>query len=316
MDRIPRRHISVVIPVLNEEAIVSELLTRVLQTIKKISPNIEVIIIDDGSTDKTWKEITDFTLKNSNIRGIKLSRNFGHHYAISAGLQYANSDWVVVMDGDLQDRPEVITDLYNEASKGFDIVFVSRTNRPESLYYRFLQKLFYMILRMLSGVNFNSQQANFSIISNKVVDSFNKFPEYSRFYGSTLNWLGFTRSSINANHGTRKSGRSSYTLKKRVKLAADVILSFSDRPLHFAIYLGVISSSAALMLMTWIVYRFVNVGFSVEGWPSLMAILLLIGGIILIILGIIGSYLSRIFLQVKARPLFLIQDEISSSISK
>jgi glycosyltransferase involved in cell wall biosynthesis len=312
MDRITRRHISVVIPVLNEEAIVSELLSRVLQTIKKISPNIEVIIIDDGSTDRTWKEITDFTLNNKNIRGIKLSRNFGHHYAISAGLQYANSDWVVVMDGDLQDRPEVITDLYNEAIKGFDIVFVSRTNRPEALYYRILQKLFYMILRLLSGVNFNSQQANFSIISNKVVISFNKFPEYSRFYGSTINWLGFPRSSISANHGTRKNGRSSYTYRKRIKLAADVILSFSDRPLHFAIYLGVISSSAALILMTWIIYGVLHAGFSVEGWPSLMATLLLIGGIILIILGIIGSYLSRIFLQVKSRPLFLIQDEILS----
>jgi dolichol-phosphate mannosyltransferase len=210
------------------------------------------------------------------------------------------------MDSDLQDRPQVIPDLFKKAQEGFDVVFVSRTQRPESLFYRALQKTFYFLLKFLSGLNFDSTQANFSIISRKVVEAFKQFPEQARFYGSTINWLGFKRASIQAVHGQRFSGKPSYTIKKRFKLASDIILAFSDRPLKFAIYLGLIMVLVSAIVLSWIVYGLLKGGFSVTGWASLIASIFLIGGVQIFLIGIIGIYLSRIFGQVKNRPLYVI----------
>jgi dolichol-phosphate mannosyltransferase len=271
-----------------------------------LTDNFEIIIIDDGSTDSTWKRIEEIGEKNSKLKGIKFSRNFGHHYAITAGIAESSGDWVVVMDGDLQDRPEVIPDLYKKAQEGFDVVFVSRTQRPESLVYRISQKIFYFILRILSGVKFDNTQANFSIISKKVVESFKQFPENARFYGSTVMWLGYDRTSIKASHGTRLEGETSYTLKKRIKLASDIILAFSDRPLKFAIAIGILMSSFSFVMLFYVVWGSLNWGFSSVGWASLMAITLLTGGVILVVLGIIGVYIGSVFREVKSRPLYLI----------
>jgi dolichol-phosphate mannosyltransferase len=241
-------NLSVVIPVFNENTLLNELIRRVKLNVEKITQDYEIILVDDGSNDSTWEKISDEARLEKRIKGIKFSRNFGHHYAITAGLHEADGQWVVVMDGDLQDRPEVIPELYSKAQEGFEVVFVSRKNRPEKLYYRIAQRLFYLILRILSGIEFDSKQANFSIINKKVVDAFKSFPESARFYGSTIKWLGFTRTQIFADHGVRFAGRPSYTLKKRIKLASDIILSFSERPLKFSIGLGVSLSLVSLGL--------------------------------------------------------------------
>jgi dolichol-phosphate mannosyltransferase len=301
--------LSVVIPLLNEEDIVSELIKRVCTSVELITKEYEVIIVDDGSTDSTWKKIKDYSLTNNKIKGIKFSKNFGHHYAITAGLHNSDGEWVVVMDGDLQDRPEVIPDLYNEAQKGFDVVFVSRNKRPESFIYKLLQKTFYLILRKLSGIDFDSRQANFSILSRKVVEAYKKFPENSRFYGSTIKWLGFNRSFVEAEHGKRFGGKPSYTIKKRLNLAFDIILAFSDRPLKFAIGLGMILSIFSFAIFSWIIIGYLNWGFTVIGWPSLMASIFFTGGAILVILGVVGIYLGRVFNEVKSRPLYVSDDQ-------
>jgi glycosyltransferase involved in cell wall biosynthesis len=298
-------HLSVVIPVLNEESIVNELVERVYKSSSELSDNFEIIIVDDGSTDSTWKRIEEIGEKNSKLKGIKFSRNFGHHYAITAGIAESSGDWVVVMDGDLQDRPEVIPDLYKKAQEGYDVVFVSRTQRPESLVYRISQKIFYLILRFLSGIKFDNSQANFSIINKKVVEAFRKFPENGRFYGSTVMWLGYNRASIKAAHGIRVGGKPSYTLKKRLKLASDIILAFSDRPLKFAIAIGILMSTFSFFMLFYIIWGSFKWGFSSVGWASLMATTLLTGGVILIVLGIIGVYIGSIFREVKSRPLYL-----------
>jgi dolichol-phosphate mannosyltransferase len=247
---------SVVIPVLNESSLIEELVKRVTTNLKKITEDFEIIIVDDGSQDKTWDLVEKESRNETRIKAIKFSRNFGHHYAITAGLHRANGDWVVVMDGDLQDRPEVIPELYKKSQEGFDVVFVSRQNRPEKLYYRMAQKIFYWILRNLSGIDFDSSQANFSIISKRVVEAFKIFPENTRFYGSTIKWLGFKSSYILADHGSRHSGKPSYTLRKRIKLAVDIILSFSDRPLKMAIGLGIIISSDKILAIIYLVIAF------------------------------------------------------------
>jgi glycosyltransferase involved in cell wall biosynthesis len=304
-------HISVVIPVFNESSLIGELIKRVKTNVKLISEDFEIIIVDDGSKDNTWNLIGNEAKSEIRIKGIKFSRNFGHHYAITAGLHNSSGEWVVVMDGDLQDRPEVIPDLYYKAQEGFDVVFVSRQNRPEKLYYRIWQKIFYWILRSLSGIDFDSRQANFSIINKKVVVAFKDFPEYARFYGSTIKWLGFNRSHVLADHGTRHSGKPSYTLRKRIRLAFDIIFSFSERPLKFAIGLGIFISTISVLIAFWISYRSARWGFAVLGWPSLMVAIFFLGGIILTGLGIIGIYLGRIFQEVKRRPLFITSEKIN-----
>jgi glycosyltransferase involved in cell wall biosynthesis len=304
-------HLSVVIPVYNESSLIDELIKRVLTSVKMITEDFEIIIVDDGSQDNTWNSIESEAKLENRVKGIKFSRNFGHHYAITAGLHNSNGEWVVVMDGDLQDRPEVIPDLYKKAQEGFDVVFVSRQNRPEKLYYRIAQKIFYWILIALSGLDFDSRQANFSIINKKVVDAFNKFPENARFYGSTIKWLGFKRSFIVADHGTRHSGKPSYTLSKRIRLASDLVLSFSERPLKFAIGLGLLMSIFSILVIFWIFYRSVRWGFTVSGWPSLVVVIFFLGGITLIVLGIIGIYIGRIFQEVKKRPLFITSEKIN-----
>jgi glycosyltransferase involved in cell wall biosynthesis len=304
-------HLSVVVPVYNESSLIKELVKRVKENVKLITEDFEIVLIDDGSHDQTWELIEFEARQEKRIKGIKFSRNFGHHYAITAGLHNATGEWVVVMDGDLQDRPEVIPDLHKKAQTGFDVVFVSRKNRPEKLYYRIAQKLFYRILRLLSGIDFDSSQANFSIISKKVVEAFKIFPENARFYGSTIKWLGFNRSLIYADHGVRHSGKPSYTLRKRIKLASDIILSFSERPLKFAIGFGILISTFAIMGAFWIIYGAISWGYSVIGWSSLIFSIFFLGGSILVVLGIIGIYLGRVFQESKKRPLYIISKSIN-----
>lgn len=303
--------ICVVAPIYNENSLVEEFVKQTASVLQQITNNYEIILVDDGSNDSSWKYILNETQKNNKVKGLKLSRNFGHHYAITAGIHNAKSNWVVVMDSDLQDRPEVIKDLFEKANSGYDIVFVNRKNRPEGFFYLLLQKIFYFVLRLLSGIDFDSRQANFSIISNKVVDAFKNFPEQARFYGSTIKWLGFNSTTIEADHGKRFSGRPSYTVKKRLKLASDIILSFSERPLKIAVSIGLLMSVLSLGYFAWIIYGSLTRGFAVLGWPSVMASILFSTGIILIVLGIIGTYIGKIFSEVKSRPLYVLTEKIN-----
>ena len=302
--------ISVVAPIYNESKNISEFVNRVRVSLDRLGVSYNIILVDDGSTDDSWKVIKNEYSKSDEVIGLKLSKNFGHHHAITAGLYQTNSEWVIVMDSDLQDQPEYILKLYEKAQEGHEIVFVSRMERPEPKWYLLIQRIFYFILNKLSGVNFDSTQANFSIISRKVVEAFKNFPEQSRFYPSSINWLGFSRSEIKAIHGMRFSGKASYTLKKRIKLALDIILAFSDRPLKMAVVLGTISSLFSFIFFVVIIVRNILYGFSVTGWASLMASQLFIGGTVLITLGINGIYMGRVYSEVKNRPLFIIQEKL------
>jgi len=301
--------LSIVIPFLNEEENISIIIKRISEVMERQFEKYEVICVDDGSKDNSWNMIVKECSKDMKIKGIKFSRNFGHHYAITAGIKYSIGNLIIVMDGDMQDKPEVIPSLLDEINKGFDIVFVSRRNRNDAGWYKLLQKLFYFILNTLSGLKFNSAQANFSIISRKVADSFLEISENARFYGSSIMWLGFKRSEVNADHGVRFSGRPSYTLKKRIKLALDIILTYSDRPLKFAIGLGILTSIISFASIIFSPMSLYGPGFAnTNGFYSkvLFAAIFLTSGIILIFLGIIGTYIGRIFNEVKNRPLYII----------
>jgi glycosyltransferase involved in cell wall biosynthesis len=302
--------ISVVVPVYNEELIILELSKRIKNSVETITEDYEIILIDDGSSDRTWENIILETKKNNKLKGLRLSRNFGQHYAITAGLDNCVGKWTVVMDGDLQDRPEVIPELFAKVQEGFDIVFVSRKNRPERLYYKVLQKTFYVLLRFFSGIKFDSSQANFSIISRNVVDSFKLFPENARFYGSIIKWLGFKRSKIWADHGSRFEGKPSYTFRSRLRLAIDVILVFSERPLKILSLIGILSS---LIFVTTLILGFLGVNtFRAVIYDTTYTNIFIIIAIVFntTFFAIFAVYIQKIFNQIKNRPIYIISERI------
>ena len=302
--------LSVVIPVYNETELIEELIGRTNKVLLEMEISYEILLVDDGSVDDSWSKITSLKARFPNLKSIKFSRNFGHHYAISAGLREVTGDFAVVMDGDLQDRPEVIPKLFQKIHEGFDVVFVARENRPESKLYLVLQRIYYFVLNTLSGLEFNSKYANFSIINRKVIDSFNLLSENTRFYGSSILWLGYKKGEVSAQHGTRFAGKPSYTISKRIRLALDVIIAFSDRPLKFAIYLGITQALVSIIFVVNLVSKYFLGSNSESIQEIILASIFLSTGIIVLILGLIGIYIGRIYRETKMRPLFLISERI------
>jgi dolichol-phosphate mannosyltransferase len=302
--------LSVVIPVYNETELIEELIGRTNKVLLEMEISYEILLVDDGSVDDSWAKITSLKDRFPNLKSIKFSRNFGHHYAISAGLREVKGDFAVVMDGDLQDRPEVIPKLFQKIHEGFDVVFVARDNRPESKLYLLLQRIYYFVLNTLSGLEFNPKYANFSIINRKVIDSFNLLSENTRFYGSSILWLGYRKGEVSAQHGTRFAGKPSYTISKRIRLAVDVIIAFSDRPLKFAIYLGITQALVSIIFVVNLVSKFFMGRNAVSIQELILASIFLSTGIIVLILGLIGIYIGRIYRETKMRPLFLISERI------
>ena len=302
--------LSVVIPVYNETELIEELIGRTNKVLLEMEISYEILLVDDGSVDDSWSKITSLKARFPNLKSIKFSRNFGHHYAISAGLREVTGDFAVVMDGDLQDRPEVIPKLFQKIHEGFDVVFVARENRPESKLYLVLQRIYYFVLNTLSGLEFNSKYANFSIINRKVIDSFNLLSENTRFYGSSILWLGYKKGEVSAQHGTRFAGKPSYTISKRIRLALDVIIAFSDRPLKFAIYLGITQALVSIIFVGNLVSKYFLGSNSESIQEIILASIFLSTGIIVLILGLIGIYIGRIYRETKMRPLFLISERI------
>jgi dolichol-phosphate mannosyltransferase len=302
--------LSVVIPVYNETELIEELIGRTNKVLLEMAISYEILLVDDGSVDDSWAKITSLKARFPNLKSIKFSRNFGHHYAISAGLREVAGDFAVVMDGDLQDRPEVIPKLFQKIHEGFDVVFVARENRPESKLYLLLQRIYYFVLNTLSGLEFNSKYANFSIINRKVIDSFNLLSENTRFYGSSILWLGYRKGEVSAQHGTRFAGKPSYTISKRIRLAVDVIIAFSDRPLKFAIYLGITQALVSIIFVANLVSKYFLGSNSESIQEIILASIFLSTGIIVLILGLIGIYIGRIYRETKMRPLFLISERI------
>ncbi|WNV09167.1 glycosyltransferase family 2 protein [Tardiphaga sp. 709] len=303
-------HLSIVAPVYNEPlSTVTALTSRVALAVADITDDYEIILVDDGSKRETWEAIRSASSNEPRVLGLRFARNFGQHVAISAGIDKAEGDWVIVMDSDLQDRPEVIPELYAKALEGFDVVFVRRQLRPESLLYRGGARFFYKVLNLLSGQEYNRLYGNFSIISRKVVIAFRSLPESSRFYGGMLSWLGFPETSILAQHGTRQAGSTNYNIKRRVFWALKLIIGFSTRLLYLSISLGFLLALLSLVMGSAILFEKVMYPEKpLPGWPSVFTAVLFIGGITNIALGIIGIYIGRIFEETKRRPLYVISE--------
>jgi polyisoprenyl-phosphate glycosyltransferase len=306
------KSISIIAPLHNEQESIESLIERLILTLRKMKLTYEIILVDDGSSDSTWSKLVQLSEITENLKCVRLSKNFGQHNAITAGLSMCNSEWTVVMDGDLQDRPEEIPNLYSKALEGFEIVFVSRKNRNESKFYLFAQKIFYKLLRKLSDIQFDAGTANFSIINKKVVEAYNFIEDHNRFYGSTIKWLGFKSTLIEADQGQRFAGETSYTLSSRWDLALATILNYSEKPLKIAIKIGIFVSTASLAFGLFFAYRKIFFGEGILGWPSLIVSIYFLAGVILIFMGILGIYIGQILKEVKKRPSYLIDQILLS----
>ena len=303
--------ISVVSPVYMAENMIDELVLQLQQSLSAITDQYEIILVNDDSPDNSWQKIVVACAKDQRIKGICLSRNFGQHYAITAGLNYARGNWVVVMDCDLQDRPEEIPIMYSKAQEGWDIVFARRSHRKDSFLKRFSSFLFYKTYNYLSGLNSDYRIANFGIFHKKTIKAFLQMNEKSRSFPSLMGYTGFKSCAIDVKHATRFEGKTSYSLKRLLKLSGDVILSNSNKPLKLAVKLGFLISLTSFIFAFYnIVAHYLGI-IRLPGFTSTIFSIWFVGGLILLVLGIVGLYIGKIFDQVKERPLFIVSKEIN-----
>lgn len=298
--------ISVVIPVYKAENSLNELYRRLKQALETISTDFEIVLVEDCGGDRSWEMIVELARKDDRVKGIQFSRNFGQHYGITAGLDFCDGDWVVVMDCDLQDRPEEIPRLYAKAQEGYDIVLARRGARSDPPLKRVTSWLFYKIFSYLADIEYDGDSGNFRIMSRKVVATFRRMGEQLRFFGGLVQWMGFPTSSIDVEHAERVEGKSTYTFAKLWKLAAETIIAYSDKPLRLAVRVGFVMAFFSFCYGAYILGHALFYGSPVPGWNSLIVSLYFIGGIIIAILGILGIYLGKTFDESKKRPLYIV----------
>lgn len=304
-------HISVVSPVYKAPTILPELVERLRIALSKITDSFEIILVDDGCPLNSWEIIAELSNKHSFVRGIKFSRNFGQHYAITAGLDQAQGKWIVVMDCDLQDQPEEIQKLYDKANNGFDCVLAARENRQDSFAKKFFSNAFYRILSELTGAKYDHRVANFGIYSQKVIQSINEFREPIRYFPGLVQYVGFKSETINIEHASRMEGKSSYNFKRMTNLALDIILAYSDKPLRTIIKLGLLISLLSFFYVGFSIWQWYTDQILVPGYTSLIASVWLLSGILISTLGIIGLYLGKTFEAVKSRPIYIISNTLN-----
>lgn len=304
-------HISVVSPVYKTPTILPELVERLRIALSKITDSFEIILVDDGCPLNSWEIIAELSNKHSFVRGIKFSRNFGQHYAITAGLDQAQGKWIVVMDCDLQDQPEEIQKLYDKANNGFDCVLAARENRQDSFAKKFFSNAFYRILSELTGAKYDHRVANFGIYSEKVIQSINQFREPIRYFPGLVQYVGFKSETINIEHASRMEGKSSYNFKRLTNLALDIILAYSDKPLRTIIKLGLLISLLSFFYVGFSIWQWYTDQILVPGYTSLIASVWLLSGILISTLGIIGLYLGKTFEAVKSRPIYIISNTLN-----
>jgi dolichol-phosphate mannosyltransferase len=307
--------LSIVVPLFNEADNVGELLRRIIQVVRGLSDppaDYEVILVDDGSRDATLEKLLDAAHGDPHLRVISLSRNFGHQIAATAGLDAARGDAVVLMDGDLQDPPELIDGFLAKFREGYDVVYATRRRRAgESRFKLFTAAMFYRIIRRLTNVSIPVDTGDFRLMSRRVVDALRRSPERNRFLRGMVSWVGFNQTAIEYDRDVRYAGATKYPLGKMIRFAMDGIASFSDVPLRFASYFGFTVSAIAfiyaIIVVAFKLFSLKPPGYT-PGWASTIVAILFLGGVQLMSLGILGEYLGRVYDEVKGRPLYLISD--------
>ena len=304
-------HISVVSPVYLSSSLVDTLVDRIISAMDILSLDYEIVLVEDGGKDDSWQKIEENCAKHTRVRGIKLSRNFGQQAAIQAGLDASLGDYVVVLDCDLQDRPEEIQHLYAKALEGYDVVSASRQERQDSLVKKMMSSAFNRAMSYLTETDQDASVANFVLYSRKAVDALSRMHDYNRYYPMMAQWIGFRSSKVNIQHAERADGKSSYSYGKKIKLAMDTMLMFSDKPLRLTVKAGVYLSCASLVAALVLIIHYITSDVSAPGWMSLALLICFFSGSIISVLGIVGLYVGRIFETVKTRPTYLIDQQVN-----
>jgi dolichol-phosphate mannosyltransferase len=304
--------LSVVVPCFNEQEVIRNTNKELVALLASLPLRFEIIYVDDGSTDLSSEILRELATRDERVRIIRLSRNFGHQMAITAGLEFAAGDAVVVIDADLQDPPKVIADFVNKWMTGYDVVYGVRSDRDgESPFKLWTAKLFYRVISHVSDTNLPLDSGDFRLLDRRVVDALLSMPERDRFVRGMVSWLGFSQAAVPYRRAPRFAGTTKYPLRKMLKFAADGIASFSIVPLRIAAWLGFFVSGLSLVgIIVVLLERYLHVWGLVRGWSSTVIAILFMGGVQLMCLGIIGEYVGRIYGEAKRRPLYIVRERI------
>lgn len=298
--------ISFVSPVYKAEMILEKLVEEIQKVMTDINTSFEIILVDDRSPDKSWDVMKAISHKFPEVKSVRLSRNFGQHPAIMAGLTMAKGEWIVVLDCDLQDQPKEVLKLYKKAQEGFDVVLAKRKNRQDSFFKKMTSKLFSIIYSYLTETKFDSSTANFGIYNKKVIEEVLKMNDYIKSFPLFVNWVGYKTNSIEVEHAKRQVGNSSYSFSKLLSLAFNTIISFSNKPLKLFVKFGLLVSILSFAVGSFTIYRYLKGEILVLGYSSLIVSIWFLSGVIITTIGVVGIYIGKIFDQSKGREAYII----------
>lgn len=308
MDNQP--YISIISPIYRANEIIFELVSQIEESIVKVTSNYEIILVEDGSPDSSWESMVKASDKNKNIKLIKLSRNFGQHNAICAGMEAASGDYAILMDCDLQHDPKYFVQLYEQIKNGYEIVYTKTISREHSVVKNITAKFYYRFVKLISDFDMDPNIGSYSMISRKAIEAFNNYNDYRKAYLWALKWTGFEAKVLEIEHQKRFSGKSSYNLKKLIIHAFEVTVANSNKLLYLSIYIGIGTSLLSFLGILYIAIRYLIYG-GLEGWSSIMLSIMFFSGLILTSIGISSVYISKLFEQTKNRPRYLIQQKIN-----
>lgn len=303
--------LSVVSPVYRGEKMLSELVERIHKAISPLTDDYEIVLVNDCSPDNSWERISEICKVDKKVKGINLSRNFGQPYAITAGLTYAKGNYIAVIDCDLQNKPEDLPAMYQKALEGYDVVSARRVVREDTFMKRMSSAIFHRVYDFLSGFETDKAVAEFGVYSRKIVDVYCSIPEYSRSFVELIHTLGFKKTTVDVLHDHRLEGKSSYNLYRLLKLSYNSIISNSNRPLHLAVALGLMMSILSFLMAIYNIFaKFWGLN-EVAGYTSTIFSIWFVGGLLLLMMGVLGLYIGKIFDQVKGRPVFIVSDTLN-----
>lgn len=305
-----RPRLTIVVPVHNEASNLPELFSRLTAVLTAENLTYEIIIVNDGSTDESLALLRKFHARDPRLKVINLARNFGHQVAISAGLDHARGEGIVLMDADLQDPPEVIPDFLRKWDEGYQVVYGTRRKRKENVFKRSAYAVFYRLLRQVSDIEIPLDTGDFSLIDARVADVMRTMPERARFVRGLRSWVGFRQIGIEYPRSSRHSGEPKYTFSKLMRLALDGLLSFSILPLRLAVYLGLSIAAVSFLAAFYYLWGRLMSDLAIPGFATTIIVVLFLGGVQLVTLGIVGEYLGRVYEEVKARPLYVVGETL------
>ena len=300
--------LSIVSPVYRAEHLVEKLVNEIIKEVEKLDISYEIILVDDRSPDNSWVKMKELSNKMQNVKSIRLSRNFGQHPAIMAGLSQVQGKWIVVMDCDLQDQPKEISKLYLKAQEGYEVVLARRTKRKDNFFKKMSSKIFSKIYGFFTETKYDNEIANFGIYDKKVIDAILKIADYIKFFPLFVHFVGYNSTSIEVEHASRASGSTTYSFTKLLSLAFNTIVSFSNKPLKIFVKFGLIISALSVFVGVYYIIESLNHEIEVLGFTSIIVSIWFLSGIIITTIGVTGIYIGKIFDQTKNRPIYIIDE--------